>query len=42
MGGMITATAFGVFFVPVFFVVVRSWMISRSRRRTAAAEVQHG
>jgi multidrug efflux pump len=24
MGGMITATALGVFFVPVFFVVVRS------------------
>ncbi|MFG6416071.1 efflux RND transporter permease subunit [Roseateles sp. DC23W] len=37
MGGMITATAFAVFFVPVFFVVVRRFMpgSERQRRRDA-------
>jgi multidrug efflux pump len=33
MGGMITATALGVFFVPVFFVVVRSIFKGSERQR---------
>jgi multidrug efflux pump len=33
MGGMITATALGVFFVPVFFVVVRSIFKDSERQR---------
>jgi len=41
MGGMITATAIGVFMVPVFFIVVRSFMLRRQQRRAAAAETAH-
>ena len=41
MGGMITATAIGVFLVPVFFIVVRSFMLRRQQRRVAAAETPH-
>jgi multidrug efflux pump len=33
MGGMITATALGVFFVPVFFVVIRSFFKGSERTR---------
>ena len=33
MGGMITATALGVFFVPVFFVVVRKLFKGSERQR---------
>jgi multidrug efflux pump len=33
MGGMITATALGVFFVPVFFVVIRSFFKGSKRQR---------
>ena len=33
MGGMITATALGVFFVPVFFVVIRSFFKGSERQR---------
>jgi multidrug efflux pump len=41
MGGMITATALGVFFVPVFFVVVRTLFkgSERQRRKYAHDEV---
>jgi multidrug efflux pump len=42
MGGMISATVLGVFLVPVFFIVVRSWMIRRERRRATAMEATHG
>jgi multidrug efflux pump len=40
MGGMITATALGVFFVPVFFVVIRSFFkgSERSRKKYAHEE----
>ena len=31
LGGVIFSTALGIFFVPVFFLVVRSWFASRSR-----------
>ncbi|MES2324403.1 MAG: efflux RND transporter permease subunit [Pseudomonadota bacterium] len=43
MGGMITATALGVFFVPVFFVVVRKLFkgSERQRKRYAHEEVKH-
>ena len=37
MGGMLTATALGVFFVPVFFVVVRTII---QRQRAPAQEVR--
>jgi multidrug efflux pump len=33
MGGMLSATALGVFFVPVFFVVVRSLFKGSERQR---------
>jgi multidrug efflux pump len=33
MGGMITATALGVFFVPVFFVVIRSFFKGSTRQQ---------
>jgi multidrug efflux pump len=33
MGGMITATALGVFFVPVFFVVIRSFFKGSKRQQ---------
>jgi len=33
MGGMITATALGVFFVPLFFVVIRSFFKGSERQR---------
>jgi multidrug efflux pump len=33
MGGMITATALGVFFVPVFFVVIRGFFKGSERTR---------
>jgi multidrug efflux pump len=35
MGGMVTATALGVFFVPVFFVVVRSLFKGSARQHEA-------
>ena len=41
MGGMITATAIGVFLVPVFFIVVRSFMLRRQQRRAEVAENSH-
>jgi multidrug efflux pump len=37
MGGMIFATALGVFFVPVFFVVVRKLFRGSERQRTKYA-----
>jgi multidrug efflux pump len=33
MGGMLTATALGVFFVPVFFVVIRGFFRGSERQR---------
>jgi multidrug efflux pump len=33
LGGMISATALAVFFVPVFFVVVRRWFKGSERQR---------
>jgi multidrug efflux pump len=33
MGGMVTATALGLFFVPVFFVVVRNLFKGSERQR---------
>jgi multidrug efflux pump len=40
MGGMITATMLGVFFVPVFFVVIRSRFKGSERQRRIAAHEQ--
>ncbi len=41
LGGMVTATALAVFFVPVFFVVVRRWFKGSERqRRMYAHEVE--
>ena len=44
LGGMLASTVLGLFLVPVFFLLVRSWFQSRSRQHTEAAEsgsVQH-
>ncbi|MES2902487.1 MAG: efflux RND transporter permease subunit [Pseudomonadota bacterium] len=41
MGGMITATALGVFFVPVFFVVVRSLFKGSARQTAKYAHTDH-
>jgi multidrug efflux pump len=35
VGGMMAATALGIFFVPVFFVTVRSWVLRRAQRKQA-------
>ena len=40
IGGMTAATILGVFFVPVFFVVVRAWV--KRRRSRAMTETAHG
>jgi multidrug efflux pump len=40
MGGMIAATALGVFFVPVFFVVIRSIFKGSERQRKKYAHEQ--
>ncbi len=40
MGGMITATALGVFFVPVFFVVIRGFFKGSKRQQELRAEHQ--
>jgi multidrug efflux pump len=37
MGGMITATALGVLFVPVFFVVIRSFFKGSKRQQEVAS-----
>jgi multidrug efflux pump len=42
MGGMITATALGVFFVPVFFVVVRTLFKGSERQRRRFAHEDSG
>jgi len=39
LGGMLASTVLGLFLVPVFFLLVRSWFQSRSRQHTEAAEV---
>jgi len=33
MGGMITATGLGLFFIPLFFVVIRTFLDKRAERR---------
>jgi multidrug efflux pump len=42
--GMLGVTLFGLFFTPVFYVAIRSWVERRERRRPAAQaqEVGHG
>jgi len=42
MGGMITATALAVLFVPVFFVVVRRWFQGSERQRKLYAHQLEG
>ena len=42
MGGMITATVLAVFFVPVFFVVVRTFFKGSERQRQLAAHELNG
>ncbi len=37
IGGVLFSTALGIFFVPVFFMVVRSWFASRSRHEEVPA-----
>jgi multidrug efflux pump len=37
MGGMITATVFGIFFTPVFYLVMRLWF---ARKRSGEAAEQ--
>jgi multidrug efflux pump len=41
MGGMITATALGVFFVPVFYVVVRKVFGSKDAEHKHDAQIAH-
>jgi multidrug efflux pump len=41
MGGMITATLLGVFFVPVFFVVIRSFFKGSKRQQELATQAEH-
>ena len=37
LGGVLFSTVLGIFFVPVFFMVVRSWFVSRARHEDDAA-----
>ncbi|WP_338765243.1 efflux RND transporter permease subunit [Massilia sp. METH4] len=37
LGGMLTATFLGIFFVPVFFVLVRSWFAPKGEKHAQAA-----
>jgi multidrug efflux pump len=37
MGGMITATGLGLFFIPLFFVVIRTFLARRSKKRPRPA-----
>ena len=37
LGGMVASTVLGIFLVPVFFLLVRSWFKSRSRQETTPA-----
>ncbi|RCW63429.1 efflux RND transporter permease subunit [Pseudorhodoferax soli] len=37
LGGMAIGTALGIFFVPLFFVLIRGWLERRGKRREAAA-----
>jgi hypothetical protein len=39
VGGMLAATIFGIFFVPMFFVAVRSLFARRRARGDAAGDV---
>ncbi|GGY76911.1 efflux RND transporter permease subunit [Pseudoduganella plicata] len=38
LGGMLTATFLGIFFVPVFFVLVRSWFASRTAKANGGTD----
>ena len=40
MGGMITATTLGLFFIPLFFVVIRTWLSRRERSRPGSARTE--
>jgi multidrug efflux pump len=37
MGGMITATALGLFFIPLFFVTIRAYLVRRAQRSNPPA-----
>ena len=39
LGGMLTATFLGIFFVPVFFVVVRAWVARKASAVSAAPAI---
>ena len=36
LGGTVASTVLGIFMVPVFFLLIRSWFKSRSRQEDAA------
>ena len=42
MGGMITATTLGLFFIPLFFVVIRTFLSRRAAQRPDAAPPTEG
>lgn len=42
LGGTVFSTVLGVFFVPVFFLLVRSWFVSRGRSDTPTAPAADG
>ena len=42
LGGMVASTALGIFLVPVFFLLIRSWFRSRSRADDAPAALKEG
>jgi multidrug efflux pump len=42
MGGMITATTLGLFFIPLFFVVIRTFLSRRAKQRADAAPPTEG
>ncbi len=40
LGGTVASTVLGIFMVPVFFLLIRSWFKSQSRHEDAAHPVQ--
>ena len=39
LGGVVFSTVLGIFFVPIFFLVVRSWFASRGRSDDEGTDV---
>jgi len=41
LGGMLSATVLGIFFVPVFFIAVQKWFPYRAAKKSSPTPDQH-